>query len=69
MILKRPWEEGGPVGLAVVLAVVALADEDGQELGTSAEVSAALAGRFQAAVQFRGAGAPRLRSLPGLVRG
>ena len=50
-------EQGGSVGLAVVAGVVALADEDGQELGAGAEVGAGFAGGFHAAVEFGGAGA------------
>jgi hypothetical protein len=37
-------EKGGAVGLVVLAGAVALADEDGHELGTGAEVGAGLAG-------------------------
>jgi len=50
----------------VVLGVVALAGEDGQELGAGAEVGAGLAGRFQAAVQLGGAGAQAVTEHPGV---
>src|SRR5205807_6088537 len=55
--LDEPVEQGGPVGLSVVAGVVALADQDGQELGAGAEVGAGLAGGFHPAVQLGGAGA------------
>src|SRR5215467_10357153 len=55
--LDESVEQGGPVGLAVVAGVVALADQDGQELGAGAEVGAGLAGGLHAAVEFGGAGA------------
>ena len=50
----------------MVLGVVALAGEDGQELGPGAEVGAGLAGRFQAAVQLGGAGAQAVTEHPGV---
>jgi len=56
-VLDEPVEQGGPVGLAVVACVVALADQDGQELGAGAEVGAGLAGGLQAAVQLGRPGA------------
>ena len=43
--------------LRVVLGVVALADQDRQELGAGAEVGSGVAGRFHPAVEFGGAGA------------
>ena len=50
-------EEGGSFGLVVVSGVVALAEEDGHELGAGFEVGAGLADGFHAAVEFDGAGA------------
>jgi hypothetical protein len=37
-------EEGGPIGLVVVAGVVALAEQDGDELGSGVEVAARFAG-------------------------
>ena len=42
--LEEVVEEGGAVGLVVVAGVVALAEEDGHELGSGLEVGAGLAG-------------------------
>jgi len=64
-VLDEPVEQGGPVGLPVVAGVVALADQDGQELGAGAEVGAGLAGRFRAAAGFGGAGAQPVAGHPG----
>ena len=50
-------EKGCPVGLVSVAGVVALAEEDGHEIGAGLEVGAGLADRFHAAVELRGAGA------------
>ena len=63
-------EEGGPVGLVVVGGVVALADEDGHELGSGVEEAAAFADRFEG--QSRAAGRvqwPLPRSRRGRRRG
>ena len=43
---------GRDVDLLAILGVVALADQDGQELGAAAEVGAGLAGGLHAAVQL-----------------
>ena len=53
----RVVEEGGSVGLVVVVGVVALAEEDGHELGAGVEVGAGFAGGFHAAVELDGSGA------------
>jgi hypothetical protein len=42
--LDEVVEEGGAVGLVVVAGVVALAEEDGDELGSGSEVGAGFAG-------------------------
>src|SRR5918994_7383064 len=49
--------ELGPVGLALGAGVVALAEEDGHELGSGLEVGAGLADGFHAAVELDGTGA------------
>jgi hypothetical protein len=44
--------EGGAVGLLVVSGVVALAKQDGDELGSGVEVGAGFADGFHPAVEF-----------------
>src|SRR6185437_14362214 len=65
-VLDEPVEQGGLVGLAVVAGVVALADQDGQELGAGAEVGAGLAGGLQTAVQLRWSCAQPVAEHPGV---
>jgi hypothetical protein len=50
----EPVEEDGAIGLVVVAGVVALAQQDGDELGSGGEVGARFAGRFHAAVELDG---------------
>ncbi len=50
----------------MVAGVVALADQDGQELGAGAGAGAGLAGGLQAAVEFGGAGAQAVAGHPGV---
>ena len=50
-------EEGLAVGLVVVAGVVALAEDDGYELGAGLEVRAGLARGFESAFELGGAGA------------
>jgi len=64
--VDEPVEQRGPAGLAVVAGVVALADQNWQELGAGAEVGAGLAGGLHAAVEFGGAGAQAVAEHPGV---
>jgi len=61
-----PSNRAARSGWPVVAGVVALADQDGQELGAGAEVGAGLAGGLQAAVEFGGAGAQAVAEHPGV---
>jgi hypothetical protein len=55
--LEEAVEQCDLVGLIVVAGVVALAEEDGRELGSGLEVGAGFAGGFHAALEFDGSGA------------
>jgi hypothetical protein len=59
-------EEGCSVGLVVVSGVVALTDEDGDELGAGAKIGAGLAGTLHAAVEFDGPGAQAVAEYPSM---
>jgi hypothetical protein len=55
--LEEAVEEGFAVGLVVVVGVVALAEDDGHELGSGLEVGAGLARGFHSAFELDGPGA------------
>ena len=50
-VVDEAGEEVGPVGLVVLAGVVALAGEDGDELGAGLEEAASFADRFVGAVE------------------
>jgi hypothetical protein len=54
-VVEDVVEELGSFGLVVVLGVVALAEEDGDVLGSGLEVGAGFAGGFHAAFELGGA--------------
>ena len=54
---EEPVEDGDEVVLVAFGGVVALAEQDGDELGSGGEVDAGLTDGFEGAVEFGGSGA------------